>query len=377
MSDFRYPHRLASLRRAMAEPVIQNEVALPAIDGLVVSYVENARYLSGFTGSNALVIVTERDAIFLTDGRYDQQSANEVGGFERVVLPPGSIMADAAADVLKKLGVGRAGFEASHLSFSAYEAMVKAVGDGVTLTPRADLVEKVRLVKDADEIAAIRRAVALTDKCHAFMRGMIRTGMTEKQVAWEMEMFLRGNGAPRLGFDSIVGSGPNSALIHGRPSDRVIGSSGAPELLLCDFGCEIDGYCSDITRTFVIGGPATAPQRQLYDVVSEALRLSIAAIKPGVAGKDVDKIARDFLTEQGYGKEFAHGLGHGLGRVVHDGQMFGQRSETILAPGMVATVEPGVYIEGLGGVRIEDDILVTETGCEVLTQSPRELLMIG
>lgn len=361
----------------MAEPVIQNEVALPAIDGLVVSYVENARYLSGFTGSNALVIVTERDAIFLTDGRYDQQSANEVGGFERVVLPPGSIMADAAADVLKKLGVGRAGFEASHLSFSAYEAMVKAVGDRVTLTPRADLVEKVRLVKDADEIAAIRRAVALTDKCHAFMRGMIRTGMTEKQVAWEMEMFLRGNGAPRLGFDSIVGSGPNSALIHGRPSDRVIGSSGAPELLLCDFGCEIDGYCSDITRTFVIGGPATAPQRQLYDVVSEALRLSIAAIKPGVAGKDVDKIARDFLTEQGYGKEFAHGLGHGLGRVVHDGQMFGQRSETILAPGMVATVEPGVYIEGLGGVRIEDDILVTETGCEVLTQSPRELLMIG
>jgi Xaa-Pro aminopeptidase len=201
--------------------------------------------------------------------------------------------------------------------------------------------------------------------------------MTERELAWEMEVFMRTHGASKLGFESIVGSGPNSALIHGRPSDRRLGESGQPEFLLCDFGCEVDGYNSDITRTFVIGGEPTAEQRKLYDAVLQAELAAIAAIKPGVPGKDIDKIARDLLTEAGYGEAFAHSLGHGLGRIVHDHPALGQKSEVTLVPGMIVTVEPGAYLEGFGGVRVEDDVLVTETGCEILTRSPKELLVIG
>jgi Xaa-Pro aminopeptidase len=377
MPDFRFPERVRALRELIAQPFVQADKTLPPVDSLVVSHLGNAGYLTGFTGSNGLVALTEHDAIFVTDGRYNLQAAAEVPGFERVVLPPGTVMAEAVGDILKKIGARRVGFEAAHLTFAAYEAMAKAAGDAFTLVPRSDLVEKVRLVKDANEIAALRRAIALGDECFTFMRGMIQPGMTEKQVAWEMELFLRGHGAQRLGFDSIVGSGPNSALIHGRPSDRVLGSSGAPEFLLCDFGCELDGYCSDMTRTFILGGAPTDAQRALYDTVAEALQISLDAIRPGVAGVAVDKIARDFLTAKGYGDSFAHGLGHSLGRSVHDGQMFGQKSETVLAPGMVGTVEPGVYLEGFGGVRIEDVILVTESGCEVLTRSSKDLLVLG
>jgi len=360
----------------MAEPAVKDEQTLPPIDGLIVSHVENARYLSGFTGSNALIVLTAEDAVFFTDTRYDLQSQTEAVGFERVVLAPGAIMGEAVGEVLKRLGIRRAGFEAAHMTYSGYLALQKAIGDAAALEPRSDLVEKVRLVKDADEIAGTRASIAIADECFEFMRSMIRPGMTEKQVAWEMEQFMRGKrGAEKLSFDSIVGSGPNAALIHGHPGDRVIGSSGEPEFLLCDFGCQLGGYCSDITRTFVVGGEPTDRQREIYDTVAECLQLSIAAIKPGVPGKDIDKMARDFLVARGFG-DLQHGLGHGLGRVVHDGQMFGQRSETIAAPGMVATVEPGIYIEGLGGVRIEDDIVVTESGCEVLTQSTRELIVI-
>ena len=377
MSEFRYPHRVAAARGQMVAPIVKDEVALPPIDALVVSHVENARYLSGFTGSNALVVLTPDDALFFTDTRYDLQSQTEAAGFERIVLAPGAIMADAVADELKKRGLKSVGFEAAHITYNAFEAMKKAVGDGVELRPRADLIEKVRLVKDADEIAAIRVAVAIADECFGFMQTTVRPGLTEKQVAWEMEQFMRGaKGAHKLSFESIVGAGPNAALIHGRPSDRVLGSSGGPEFVLCDFGCELGGYCSDITRTVVVGGAPTDRMRALYNDVLATLEMSLALIKPGVAGKDIDAKAREFLKARGHG-DLQHGLGHSLGRVVHDGQMFGQRSETILAPGMVGTVEPGVYLEGFGGVRIEEDILVTETGCETLTRSTRQLLALG
>ena len=211
----------------MAEPVVKDDVTLPTIDALIVSYLENARYLSGFSGSNALIVLTAEEAIFFTDSRYDLQSQTEATGFERVVLSPGAIMTDAVAEVLKKMGVRRAGFEAAHITYGAFEAMKKSCGDAVALEPRTDLIEKVRLVKDESEIAAIRAAIAIADECFAFMQTMIRPGMTEKQVAWEMEQFMRGTkGAHKLSFESIVGSGPNAALIHGHPSDRVLGVVG-------------------------------------------------------------------------------------------------------------------------------------------------------
>ena len=226
MADFRYPHRLQNLRATIAEPIKQDDRTLPPIDALMVSNLENARYLTGFTGSNALVIVTPSEAVFVTDGRYDLQSSYEVPGFERVVLPPGTVMAEATADVLKKLGVRRVGFESSHLTYSTYEAFVKAVQPDIELSPRTDLVEKVRLVKDADEIALIRRAITLADECFAFMRTMIRSGMTEVAVAWEMEMYMRGRGAQKLSFDSIVGAGPEQRpdpWAPRRPRHRLVG----------------------------------------------------------------------------------------------------------------------------------------------------------
>ena len=378
MSDFRYPHRVSRLREAFAKPIKQNNGPdLPPCDTLLVSDLENARYLTGFSGSNAFLILTQTGAVFLTDGRYQLQAGREVPGWEIVIVPQGSVLAEVAGEHLKRLGCVRVGFEAGNLTVSGYEALQKAVPEGIELLGRGGLVEGVRAIKDEAEIAAIRAAVAIADACFDFIRATAKVGMTEKALAWEIETFMRQTkGAARLSFDSLIGSGPQSALIHGKPSDRIIGSSGMSEFLLCDFGCELNNYCSDITRTLVVGGQPTPAMRDLYDAVFRAQEAAIAAIKPGATGKSVDSVARDLLTTAGYGEAFGHGLGHQLGRVVHDGPAFSQKAEVTLEAGMVVTVEPGAYLENLGGVRIEDDVLVTATGCEILTQSPKEMIVL-
>jgi Xaa-Pro aminopeptidase len=372
MTDFLFPHRIAALRALLP----QTETPVEAV---VVSTLENARYLSGFTGSNALLLITADTALFLTDGRYTLQAATEAPGFEFVILPSGTIFLNAAGEILAKRGVRSVGFESHTLSYGDFAYLRNALPTAVSLVPRPGLVETLRSVKDADEIATIRHAIAAADAGFEHIRRVARIGMTEKELAWEIEVFLRRErGAAKLGFDTIVGSGPNSALIHGRASDRVIGSSGGPEFLLCDYGCEIGGYHSDITRTFVIGGEPTTEQRRMYDAVLEAQLAALAAIRPGIPGKIVDAAARDVLTAAGYGEAFAHSTGHGLGSVTHDypSGIFRANSETVLVPGMVCTVEPGAYLEGFGGVRIEDDVLITEDGCEILTQSTKELLVL-
>jgi Xaa-Pro aminopeptidase len=382
--DFRFPHRVAGLREQIAKTADASSdkdgsaVAPDPVEGLIVTYLDNVHYLTGFTGSNGLVIVTPDRAIFVTDGRYGLQSAGEVPGFERVVLAPGTDMGEATAELIRRLGLRRVGYEKAHLTVAAFDGMKNHFPESVTLVGKTNLVEVLRRTKDADEIAAMRKAIVVADACFEFIRRTAKVGMTERELAWQMEVFMRHTqGAQKLSFDSIVGSGPNSALIHGRPSDRKLGESGGSEFLLCDFGAQLNGYCSDLTRTFVIGGEPTDRMRTLYNAVHESLDLALAAIKPGVPGKDVDSVARQSLTKAGLGETFAHGLGHGLGRVVHDGAGLSQKSDVILAPGMVVTVEPGAYLEGFGGVRIEDDVLVTETGCEILTKSTKELLVIG
>jgi Xaa-Pro aminopeptidase len=375
---FRFPRRVAGLRDALAK-------AEPAPDALLVSHLENARYLTGFTGSNALLLVTPSGAVFLTDGRYDLQAAKEVPGFTRVVAPQGTTLQKAAAEIIRERGMKNVGFEKAHVTVAQFEALRKAIdgepaeengpkpGAGIELTGYTGLVENLRQVKDADEVAALRRAIALGDACFEHLRSFLRPGLTEREVAWEIEAFFRTRGAQKLSFDVIAGSGPNSALIHGRPSDRRIGTDG-PEFLLLDFGAELDGYCSDMTRTVVVGGEPTERQREVYDAVRAALDGALAMLKPGVSGKDVDTAARETLKARGL-PEFNHGLGHSLGRVVHDGPALSQLSEVTLAPGMVTTVEPGVYIENFGGVRIEDVAVITESGSENLTRSTKELLV--
>ncbi len=290
--DFRFPHRLAGLRRLLTE----ND-----LEGIIVSYLENARYLSGFTGSNALVLVTPNDALFLTDGRYAVQSEREAHGFERLVLPPGSNLAEVAGEQIKRLGVKRIAFEEAHLSVKAFAALQKAMPEGAELIGKSDLVETIRQIKDKTEIAAIRRAVTLADACFDHLQTVVRPGVTERALAWEIEMFLRGNGAQRLSFDSIVASGPNGALPHARPSDRVLGESGGPEFVVFDYGAEVDGYCSDITRTLLVNGAPTDRHREVYDAVLRAQLAALAAIKPGIPAKDADTLVRDMLTQAGLG----------------------------------------------------------------------------
>lgn len=368
MFEFRFPHRLAGLRGLLARE---------HVEAVIVSHLENVRYLTGFTGSNALAVVTPDRAVFLTDGRYTIQAAREVPGFTPVSLPSGSSLAQAAGDALRDLPAKRIAFEEAHLSVKSFDALKAAMPDDVQLIGKSDLVEALRQVKDDEEIARIREAVALTDACFDHIRAFLRLGMTEKEVAWEIEMFQRRRGAQRLAFDSIVASGPNAALPHARPTDRRLGESGEPEFLTLDFGAEVDGYCSDLTRTLLLGREPTPRHREVYTAVLRAQEAALAAIRPGVRGKEVDQAARAVLTEAGLGETFTHSLGHHLGRVVHDGMGLSQKAEAELTPGMVLTVEPGAYLEGWGGVRIEDDVVVTETGCTILTRSDKSLLCIG
>lgn len=377
---FRYSHRISGLRGLLHQNTAGEEAPSNEVDAVLVSYLENARYLSGFSGSNGLILVTDTDAFFFTDGRYLLQTATETPGFERVIMLQGTNPAEVVAETALKAGARRVGFESAHTTVAGFDALQKAFGEkaaGVELVGRSNLVESLRMIKDADEIAAMRRACALIDQGYDWLRENARVGMTELELAWGLEMYLRGTlGSPRLGFDSIIGTGPNSALIHGRPGSTRIGATGGPEFLLCDFGCEADGYYSDITRTFVIGGQPTARHREIADAVTRAQQAALDAIRPGASGKDIDSIARQVLTDAGLGEAFGHGLGHGLGRVVHDHPAFSQRAEITLEAGMVVTVEPGAYVEGFGGFRLEDDVLVTETGCERLTHSTRELVIL-
>ena len=379
MTDFLFPYRIAGVRARLSETAENN----PAVDALIISNLENCRYLTGFSGSNALVILSETEAIFFTDGRYAIQAAQEVPGFEILIMPQGTDLAKAAAEKVRKRDYKSAGFEESYLSVKAFASLRTALdgetgnGKAIALVGKSGYVESVRAVKDADEIARIRAAVALADRCYDYIQTVAKTSMTERDLAWKMEVFLRERGATRLSFDPIVGSGENSALIHGRPSDRVIGSSGVAEFLLLDFGAELGGYCSDITRTLVIGGTPTDRHIAQYNAVLKAQRAAIAAIKPGVKGKDVHQVAKDSLAADGFGADaFPHGTGHQVGRVVHDGRAFSVIDEAELRSGMVVTVEPGAYIEGFGGVRIEDIVVVSDTGCEILTQSPKGLVVL-
>lgn len=366
MPSPRFPERLARLRSAMddAEP----------IDALFVSNLEHVRYLTGFTGSSGVLLVGPDRAHFFTDGRYALQSEAEVPGFARTIVPQSSF-AEAIAEEATRASLQRIGFEAAYLTFDGWRTLASAVGYGVALEPMNGLVESVKAIKSDEEIEAIRTACRLADAGCAYLTEILGVGIAEREVAWRLEVFLRERGATRMGFDTIVGSGPNGANVHGRAGGRRLGESGGPELVLIDFGCEVGGYNADITRTFCVGGAPTEAQRAMYDAVHAAQQAAFEAIRPGVHGSRPDAIARERLAAYG---PMPHNLGHGLGRLVHDQALvLSPRSNVTLAPGMVTTVEPGVYVEGFGGVRIEDDVLVTAHGAERLTSFTRELLCVG
>lgn len=358
--SLRFPHRLERLRARLDEP---------AVDALLVTHRTNVRYLSGFTGSAGSLLVGRDFALLLTDKRYTLRAQQEASGFEIVV--PENPDDDILKTQLEVRQLRRVGFEPHHVTVKTLESWREQYGElGVEWVATDSVVESLRLVKDPEEIAAIREACGIVDAAFHHIRLFMQPETVELDVAMELEFYMRRQGARRAAFDIIVASGENSAIPHAETSERRFRPG---DFVILDYGAEVNGYCSDITRTVVIGR-ASEEQRRMYQTVLEAQLRAIEAIQPGVKGCDVDAVARQVIADAGYGDYFTHSLGHSLGLSVHDGMGFAQKSEVVLEPGMVFTVEPGIYIEGLGGVRIEDDVLVTEEGCEVLTHAPKELM---
>ncbi|BDG31404.1 Xaa-Pro dipeptidase [Parageobacillus thermoglucosidasius] len=338
------------------------------IDGMLVTNPYNRRYITGFTGTAGVAVISQDKAVFITDFRYIEQASKQVQGFE-IVKHTGPIVEEVAKQVAR-LHIQKLGFEQEDVSYATFKAYEQAVN--AELVPTSLVVEKLRLIKSESEIKILKEAAAIADAAFEHILSFIRPGVKEIEVANELEFFMRKQGATSSSFDTIVASGYRSALPHGVATDKVIEKG---ELVTLDFGAYYNGYCSDITRTVAVG-EISDELKTIYNIVLEAQLRGMKGIKPGMTGKEADALTRDYITEKGYGDYFGHSTGHGIGLEIHEGPTLSARSDIVLAPGMVVTVEPGIYIPGLGGVRIEDDTVVTENGNEALTHSPKELIIL-
>jgi Xaa-Pro aminopeptidase len=343
------------------------------VDALLVTDLVNVRYLTGFTGSNAAVLVHaggDGTSRLCTDGRYRTQAAAEVPDLETLIERACAVELATQAGAL---GVERLGFESDAVTVDAHDA-IAAAAEGVPLLRAPGLVQRLRAVKDAGEVEALRRACAVGDAAlgELLAAGGLRPGRTEREVALDLEDRMRRLGATGPAFETILAAGANSAVPHHRPTDAVLQRG---DLVKLDFGALVDGYHSDMTRTVVLG-PAAGWQRELHALVAEAQAAGRAALAPGAEVTAVDAAARDVVERAGRGEEFVHGLGHGVGLQIHEDPYVGRTGTGALAAGMVVTVEPGVYLEGRGGVRIEDTLVVREEGPELLTHTTRELLEV-
>ncbi len=338
-------------------------------DCLLVGALANLRYLTGFSGSAGLLLVDEESATFYTDGRYTLAAAEEVKG-ARVVVPRRGPLEGALAR-LRRRRYKRVGFEAGS-GYSFYRRLASELG-ARRLRPVEGAVERLRRVKDEEEIGAIRASVELTARVLDEVLPMVRPGVAERDLAAELEYRMRRHGAEKPAFDTIVASGPRSALPHARPSARRLGKN---ELVLFDLGAILGGYSSDMTRTVCLGS-AKGVSRRMYRTVQEAQEQACRAVRAGVSCAQVDRAARRHIALRGYGKFFPHTTGHGLGIQVHEEPKLSSRERSRLLPGNVVTVEPGIYVPGVGGVRIEDVVVVRENGAEVLTPAPRDFLALG
>jgi Xaa-Pro aminopeptidase len=339
------------------------------VDGLLVTSLANIRYLTGFSGTSALLFVTPRVTLLVTDFRYQTQVAHEVGDLARVTIESQSLWAGLWHQLAQLPQVQVAGFESAHLPHRDFQRLLEA-GSRWQWRPTVDLVETLRERKDADEVALIEQAAGVATSALEHVLSCIAVGMTEFEIAGTLEKALRDAGSEGFPFPSIVASGPRSALPHARSSDRRLGRG---EFLLIDFGAEAGGYCADVTRTVVVG-QASDEQRAMYDVVRVANERAVAAVRPGMSGRDADAIARGYIERCGYGDLFGHSLGHGLGLEVHEAPRLARTAEGTLPEGAVVTIEPGLYQPGWGGVRIEDDVHLAPDSTRVLTRFTRELI---
>lgn len=349
---------------------LQTELSEKQLPAFIVSSPASVRWLTEFTGSFALVIVTPDSGVFLTDSRYTIQAAEQVSD-----LPTRSFRSPQKAEeflgqVVGELGLPNLTFDRGHVTVGRLEKW-KSCLQSVELTPIDDPVDELRMFKSEDEVERMRRACVLADQAIELLVSLIKPDISELELFYAFEDFLRRNGATSA-FDPIMISGPRTARPHGDPSERKLEPG---DLVTFDLGARVDGYCSDITRTVVLG-EASDRQREIYNHLLKTQIACIEAMKPGASGKAVDAMARELLAEKDLAQYFGHGLGHGLGALVHDSGRLSQTVDCEIKTGHVWTIEPGVYIEGFGGMRIEDDILITKDGAEILTHFPKELLEI-
>lgn len=338
------------------------------IDGLLITDITNVRYVSGFTGSSAAVLVTKDKRFFFTDFRYQEQCERETRGFEIFIEReerPKLILEKA-----RSAGVKILGFESTE-SYGFYRSLLRK---GIVIKAVTNVVEDLRIVKDSGELRAIKRAVARAEKALSETVPFIKKGSSEKNIAGVLEEKLKKNGCRVLPFDIIIASGPNSSMPHAKPTDRKVQ---AGDLVVVDWGGEADGYYSDMTRTFLINGKSLAKKKEIYEIVLRANIESIESVRAGIHVRDVDKAARDLIRRSGYGDYFGHGTGHGVGLEVHELPRISRLGRNGVKQGMVFTIEPGIYLPGTGGVRIEDMVVAGKERCTVLTSLPKELEILN
>ena len=363
---------MADPQRARQAKLVELLIA-SNLDGLLVSSLPNIRYLTGFSGSNALLFVTATETWFFTDFRYEAQVAHEVVGASRIVIETSSLW----KGLWEQLGGARQGtaafgFESAHLMHRDFQRLMED-GSRWTWRPTTDLVEGLRASKEPREVESIRLAGVIATSALEKTLSELRRGQTENEVAGLLEHNLRNAGSDGFPFGTIVAAGPRSALPHARAGSRPIAPG---DFVLLDFGAVFEGYCADVTRTVVVG-KASERQRDVYEAVKEANERARSLIVPGMTGQQADAIARNALTARGFGEAFGHGLGHGLGIEVHEAPRLSRVAEGKLPEGAVVTIEPGVYLPDWGGVRIEDDVHLTAGGAELLTEFPRELIELS
>lgn len=348
---------------------LRQQIRQAKADALLVTNFTNVTYLTGFTGDDSYLLVTLDDESLITDFRYTTQLADECPDLSLVARSPGQKMLPTVVEVLSQSGLETLAVEAGSMTVGLFNSLAEELPE-VTLAAADGLVEELRLKKDKSEIEATRLACYQAARAFSVVRAMIRPESTEKEIAAELEYQARKLGAKRLSFPPIVANGPRAALPHAHPTDRRIGES---DFTLIDWGADSGLYVSDLTR-MVVTGRLSQKFRKLYQVVLDAQLAAIDAIRPGVTCQQVDSVARDVITMARYGKQFGHGLGHGIGLEIHEAPRLAQgQDEVKLEAGMVITVEPGIYLPDWGGIRIEDDVLVTSRGHEVLSDVPKQL----
>ena len=349
--------RLLKLRRKLTE----QEVA-----AIIISQPQNRRYLSGFDGSAGLLLISQKHSILATDFRYTEQAKNQAPDYD--ILKTGGKMRSWLPQLVKQINISRLAFEAEDTTVATLKQLENTLDTSHTkLIPLEGLVETIRSLKDAAEIEYIGRATRLSDAAFEYIHSHIKEGMTEKEVAWLIERFLRENGSQPTIFDVIVASGPNAALPHAKPSERPIKKN---EQIVMDFSARVEGYSSDLSRTIYLGKPDNT-FKKVYDTVLSSQLKAISEITSGMSGQQADAVARKCINEAGYGNNFGHGLGHGLGLGIHEKPTLGPSSTDILRDGMAFTIEPGIYINGWGGVRIEDTVTLDCAKIRTLSQADK------